>query len=413
MVRKLFLIVPLVFSSMTVNSSFAQPRQEVGPWETMVQVGETLQSRQDLAPDQVVEVQGSSGSGIVNPFSPAGASTRTVAVTYFGSVAPNSASTGRPVRVTPYQPLVLGSLFNTGNQSSYLLDHHIRTLPPLEVEPKAPQPIQVAPTPAPAVVSAPQAEVPPPPRPPVQPARDLGQTVDAFLNFSEGPYPAAHTLAEGSPTSWYESPVVTEILGRTPNESEKEQFKSDILTKVEQSFQKSGLDIDLSADAGPASHTLSVVSGATAVDNPEAIGIADIGGDGFTFLDNFNPDFIDTFGELKTAVANNISHELMHAFGVDFHDEAGDTIDSGRIAWNNLTSDDLSFSQDAVSLLESADFQKRWDMQLASHQLASHGQGCSCHQFADSFATPEPTTIALWGIGLSGLVMIRRSRNRK
>jgi hypothetical protein len=284
---------------------------------------------------------------------------------------------------------------------------------PVQPEPTpTPEP---TPAPEPTPVSAPAPEPTPAPQsaPPVTtPTRS--RPADAFLNFTDGPYPAAHRLADGTPEAWYRSPVVSDLLGREPNDSERYEFKSDVLSKVEDSFRKSGLEVDLTLDPGSAAHTLSVVSGALAVDNPDAIGIADIGGDGFTFIDNFASDSIATMSDLETALANNISHELMHAFGVEYHDESGTTIDSGRINWDLLTSDELEFSDEAVGLLSSRDFQQRWDDGLlASHQVAGHGTGCSCHPNG-ALATPEPATLAMWTMTLVGAAWSgRRWRQRR
>ncbi|MEW4570773.1 hypothetical protein AB1L88_23145 [Tautonia sp. JC769] len=373
-------------------------------------------------------------------------------VSVASSASPASSPSPSSSSVVPYQPLVLGSLFSgelthasrpsrstrptlgfrlesVGSVANPAPSRPSPASPPAPESKPAPQPTPApVPTPAsapapeqapaPTVASAPTpasapASAPPTTPPPVAtPART--SPADAFLNFTEGPYPAAHRLAEGNPAAWYASPVVSDLLGRAPNDSERYEFKTDVLSKVEESFRKSGLEVDLTLEPGSAAHTLSVVSGALAVDNPEAIGIADIGGDGFTFLDNFASSSIATMNDLETAVANNISHELMHAFGVDYHDESGTTIDSGRINWNLLTSNDLEFSDEAVGLLSSSEFQRRWDdgLLLASHQLAGHGNGCSCHPNG-ALATPEPATLAMWTLTLVGASWSGRQWRRR
>ncbi|QDV33922.1 hypothetical protein [Tautonia plasticadhaerens] len=421
MVRRFSLIVPVLAALGVAGAASAQPTQVVGPWSTLERVGETLQGRQERKDEVVDRVEESypefyaRNSGqldqplLLTPMRLAGWSVGSATV---GSPAPAVEQASAPApppppsaptraRFVPYQPLVLGSFFGGGGV----------------VAPPTPEPMQApAPSPAPRPVSAPKpAPAPRPtaapkptparpitPRPASPPPPTPEEPADAYLNFSDGPFPAAESLAEGEPAAWHRSPVVSDLLGRAPNAQEQQGFKADVVAKVEDRFRSSGIDVDLISEPGPASHTLSVVSGALAKDNTQAIGLADIGGDGFTFLDNFDTAAIDSVDDLETAVANNISHELMHTFGVDFHHESGETIDSGTIPWDLLTDEDLAFSGDAVALLSSADFQGRWDdLTLAGAQLPSHGQGCSCHPNG-AHATPEPATLAMWAITLLG-----------
>ena len=93
----------------------------------------------------------------------------------------------------------------------------------------------------------------------------------------------------------------------------------------------------------PAHHTLSVVSGLSYAANANAIGITDVGHDGFGFLDKLK--LRDRLDELAWAVAHNVSHELMHAFGVATHaDPTGTYIDSATATWGLLTDPQSTFS---------------------------------------------------------------------
>ncbi len=272
-----------------------------------------------------------------------------------------------------------------------------------------PQPI------APTLPITPTVSIPQRPAPPVNPPPT---TVDALLNFDEGPYPAAERLISGDPGPWHESEVVHSILGRVPSAEERSSFQEDVLEMVEENFESGGLEISLSDSSTSAAHTISIVSGAVASSSENAIGIADIGGDGFTLIDAFDPSAIGDFDALKTAVANNVSHELMHAFGVadHFHDTGGD-LDAGLLDWEYLVDDNTSFSDEAIAELASVDFQDRWDdgvlfgLQASAHD---HDPDCACGH-CESFTmqvTPEPTTIALWGSAILGCCWAARRRQK-
>jgi hypothetical protein len=433
MVRRFLLIVLLLAPLGVMSVASAQPTKAVGPWSTLERVSESLQDRQERKDEVVDRVEESfpefysRNAGQLNQpllLTPLRLTGWSVGSPTVEAPAPAVRRVSGPktppppppaVRTTviPYQPLVLGSFF--GNAAGESTPTATPAPAPRVEPPPAPRAVEPVVTvaappskPTRAATSAPRPRA----TPPAPPTISRPEPADAFLNFSDGPFPAADSLAEGDPVAWYRSPVVTELLGRAPSTQEKEGFKAEVLAKVESSFRKSGIDVDLTTEAGPAAHTLSVVSGALGKGNPEAIGIADIGGDGFTFLDNFETDAIDSIDDLETAVANNVSHELMHTFGLDFHDDSGETIDSGTIRWDLLTDEDLSFSEDAVALLSSADFQRRWDdLTLAGAQMASHGHGCSCHPNG-AHATPEPATLAMWGITLAGVAWSGRRWRR-
>src|SRR5207248_8020791 len=101
-----------------------------------------------------------------------------------------------------------------------------------------------------------------------------------------------------------------------------------------------------------ANHTISVASGLSYGPNPNAIGITDVGHNGFGFIDKLG--YAGDEPTLAWAVAHNISHELMHAFGLSYHpDQTGNYIDAATANWNMLTSPNTTFSPDAAKALTS------------------------------------------------------------
>ena len=438
MVRKLSLIVSVLFAVVAVNAASAQPSQAVGPWSTLEQVSGTLQDRQERKEEVVGRIEEErpeffarnaerldlNSPLLLSPSRLGAWSDGSVTAQLFGpSIQPVSTAvptaTSVPVSppVVPYQPLVLGAFFGFASNEpapSYApapapVTAPLPTAPAVHLYIPAAIPLPASPPPAPAPPPAPvvTSAAATPPRPIRINDSVISPPADAYLNFSDGPFPASQSLTVGTPVSWLNSPVITEVFGRTPSEQEQKGLEAAVLAKVERAFRSSGVDVDLTTDPGSASHTLSVVSGALAKDNPAAIGIADIGGDGFTFIDNFNSPAIDSVDDLETALAKNISHELMHAFGVDYHDETGEHVDSGTIRWDLLTNNDLSFSEEAVNLLSSADFQKRWDDLLLSGQQQIDPLGTD-----GAHATPEPATLAMWAMTVSGLVWSGRRYGR-
>ena len=415
LILRSLLIVP-VLSAVLAASASGQPQSEFGA--RFLERRELLLSQLSSQNAQYLGL-GAEPAGqplVLMPLRLSGWSVNTVAAPPAEPVAPSAppvepaAPAAPPAAIVPYQPLVLGALSFGGGwveppappAPAPIVPVAPAPVPVVPAQVPAPAPALVPPAPAPA-----PAPVPPPPAPVIAPAR-----ADAFLNFADGPYPAADHLASGSPGIWTASPAITDLLGRGLSDAEQADFKASVLSMVEQDFSRSGLNVDLTADAGPAAHTLSVVSGALAESNPGAIGIADIGGDGLTFLDNFVTPAIDSIDDLETAVANNISHELMHAFGIDQHDPSGTTIDSGSVAWDLLTDKTLNFSAQAASSLASSSFQSRWDDRALAGLQVAHPPDCHCPLHGGALATPEPTTLILWTFALAGGAWSGRRRRR-
>jgi hypothetical protein len=206
-----------------------------------------------------------------------------------------------------------------------------------------------SPTPAPPTPasSTPVTTFSAPAPPPASPSMS-SSTPDAFLNFGNGAYAEASLMTTGNIQTWYQSPSVTQAFGGTPTAQQQSDFANTVLNRVEQTFQLSGVPVNLSLDPNAgASHTLSVVSGASYSQNPDAIGITNIGGSGFSFIDKLG--FAQSVDELAWADAHNIAHELMHAFGVSVHhDQTGQYLDAATANWSMLTSPSTKFSPEAT-----------------------------------------------------------------
>jgi hypothetical protein len=134
------------------------------------------------------------------------------------------------------------------------------------------------------------------------------------------------------------------------------------------------------------------------------IGITDVGHNGFSFIDNFNDAQAGQVNQLEWAVAHNISHELMHAFGVAVHhDQTGQYLDAGTASWSLLTNPSTVFSQAAVSDIQAH----------LSGAVTQSGTGAEVIDGDEEILAqpvPEPSTIALWALGASAVAYLRRRR---
>jgi len=246
---------------------------------------------------------------------------------------------------------------------------------------------------------------------------------DAFINLGGGPYAEASTLAAGDPKPWYQSPAVVSAFGGTPSATQQASFAGDVLAKVERTFALSGLDVKLTDDPNVSTpHEMSVVSNASYGPNPNAIGITSVGDSGFSFIDKLN--YADTPDQLSWAVAHNVAHELMHAFGVSDHpDQTGGYLDAAVADWKMLTDPNTTFSPSAVALMKSLSNGTNSGT-VGAEILKSGLLAAQCHcNFCDKMtglgidgaqvlaaAVPEPTTFAVWAAaGLGALAVRRRS----
>jgi hypothetical protein len=259
-------------------------------------------------------------------------------------------------------------------------------------------------TPAPAQASA--------PAPVFAPAPAQGQsstsapTPDAYINFGNGPYPEAASLTTGNAQSFLNSPAFTHFFGAGgPSPTDVANFESEVLSTIKATYNNANLPISLTTDPNAhAAHTLSVVSGTSYSQNPGAIGITDVGSSGFSFIDKLAGT--QTVDQLAVAVGHNISHELMHAFGIANHPEqTGPYVDAASTTLQALSDPSTGFSQAAASLLSTLNFQ------AVGLSVASGAQRIDGDQLlvGSPAAVPEPSTLAAF-VAIGGLVVVRRRR---
>jgi len=294
--------------------------------------------------------------------------------------------------------------------------------PPASTYTPPPTPPAQPPSPPPAAITY---SAPPPP------TSSSEGSPDAFLNFGNGYYAGSNMMTSGSIQPWYNSPAVTQAFGGTPTAAQQSDFANTVLQYVERTYQLSGIDLNLTLDPNAnAPHTMSVVSGTSYPSNPNAIGITEVGGNGFSFIDKLN--FGSSVDQLAWADAHNIAHELMHAFGVATHfDQTGTYLDSATANWDMLTSPDTTFSPEATAaILQGFSSRENGSGSLGSELLAlaghehEHGSNAHCpfceHGWTLSGITaaellggstvPEPATLTLWftGAGMAAALLHRR-----
>jgi hypothetical protein len=228
---------------------------------------------------------------------------------------------------------------------------------------------------------------------------------DAYLNFGVGPYSKADVLTSGGAQPWYNSSVVSRVFGGSPNEQQRADFTNAVLQRVEQTYHQSGLPLTLTDDPNVrAAHTLSIVSHTANSDHPDAIGITSQRSDGFSFIDKFGE--AKTLDELETGLAKNVSHELMHAFGVGHHDVTATFLDAPGLPWSILSNPATSFSADAVQDLASKDFRLTSDLLGGLNAETIDGQTIAPQP------VPEPATLGLWAASVAGVALARRRSRR-
>ncbi|MHC5540150.1 PEP-CTERM sorting domain-containing protein, partial [Singulisphaera rosea] len=241
---------------------------------------------------------------------------------------------------------------------------------------------------------------------PVPAPLPAGTTADAFLNFGTSSFPEASILLTGNPQPWYTSPTVEKYFGgQQPNAQQQLDFKDAVLQDVKSTFQLSGgLAPVLTIDPNDkANHTLSVVSGASYGPNQNAIGITDVGNNGFGFIDKLGQ--AQSLTDLQWAVAHNVSHELMHAFGVSVHhDQTGQYLDAATASWSMLTDPNTTFSQATIDDLRSRRFTPVPTGYLGPQMIDGDLEILN--------PVPEPTTVAMWGVAATIALMGRRRKLR-
>ncbi len=111
--------------------------------------------------------------------------------------------------------------------------------------------------------------------------------------------------------------------------------------------------------------------------------------------------------------AHNISHELMHDFGVGHHDTTGQYLDSGVTNWSTLINPNAVFSPAAVADLLSRNFRVPLGLSWGGGngaEMIGHAPNMDVSMLASP--VPEPSTIALWTVG-GMLIVLARSRRRR
>jgi hypothetical protein len=229
--------------------------------------------------------------------------------------------------------------------------------------------------------------------------------VDAFINLGNGPYPLQNPITTGNAQAWYNSSQITSLFGGQPNAQQIQSFDNAILARVQQTFSQIGVSVTLSDNPNAtALHTLSLVSNTSAASLSTAIGMTQVGGSGFSFIDKSAPS-AQSVNQLEWIVAHNISHELMLAFGVpENYDQSGNYIDSKLASWSMMVSPTSTFSPAAAQAL----------MQALATQSASDSAAPLGAQVINSGESPvpEPATIALWALAGAVLIVYGHRRSR-
>jgi len=230
------------------------------------------------------------------------------------------------------------------------------------------------------------------------PAPASGPVANANVNLGSGPYPLESTITTGNAQPWYNSSQIASFFGGQPTAQQVSSFDNVVMQRVEQTFQQSGVPITLTLNSSdPAAHTLSLVSNTTSNSTPGVIGMTQIGGSGFSFIDQ-QAHSAQSLDQLEWIVAHNISHELMLSFGVgENYDQTGNYIDARNANWAMMVDPNATFSQAAAQALQAA---------LSSNSTGT--TGVQDAQLINGQPVPEPTTVACWLAGLSAAALMRR-----
>ena len=234
---------------------------------------------------------------------------------------------------------------------------------------------------------------------------------DAFINFGTAPYADQALLTTGTAQSWTSSPSLLNAFGYTPSASELNDFSQGVLAKVQSTFADSGLSIRATTDPTASSaHMLSVVSGLSASTSTDAVGVTRVGSNGFDFIDKLG--YANSPDQLEWAVAHNVAHELMHAFGGSHHTTAeGTNLDAARSDWSILVDPNTKFSSASVAEMtqniRNGGLVAKYGIRAENLGFDVDGQELATHP------VPEPATIALWGMIAGVAVLARRRINRR
>jgi hypothetical protein len=235
-------------------------------------------------------------------------------------------------------------------------------------------------------------------------ADPLGPTaaVEAYVNLGAGPYPGASFIAAGNPQPWYDGPQVAGLFGGTPTVQQQQSFDQAVMQDIQTTFRLSGIPLSVTDNpAVSALHTLSLVSNASSAPFPGAVGTTDLGANGLSFIDPI-AQAAQSVTQLEWIVAHNISHELMLAFGVgENYDQSGNYLDARNANLSMMIDPNATFSAGAAQALT----QRLAPFGL--QQVVEPGE-----QAIAPMATPEPSTVAVWGIMAAAAIAADRARRR-
>jgi hypothetical protein len=200
---------------------------------------------------------------------------------------------------------------------------------------------------------------------------------------------------------WYLSQPVAALYGGTPTPQQRTDFDNAVIQRVGQTFRQSGINVSLTGDPGAtAAHTISVVANTLNPASSQAIGMTYLGGNGFHFIDQ-SANSAHSVDQLEWIVAHNVSHELMLAFGVpEVHDTTGRFVDARIANWSMMVDPAARFSPEAAQDLLSRNFQGNGSPPLLMGA-----------QFLETPAVPEPSTVALWVVGGTALLLGKHLRS--
>jgi hypothetical protein len=249
------------------------------------------------------------------------------------------------------------------------------------------------------------------------PPASTAAPVEAFINMTAGPFPGYQSLTTGTPQPWYDSPSAIQAFGGVPTTQQQANFVQTVLQDVQHTFQLTGMNPTLTTDPNtPALHTLSVVSGLSYAANPSAIGITNVGGNGFSLIDKL--DYATNPTDLAWAVAHNVSHELMHAFGIGYHPDGGNYVDAATANWSTLIDPNAQFGPAATQLLLTSQYGTLTGSTsgtgVGAEVLNPLNNKVDGDEVIAAVPAPEPAAMAMWTLGaLGGLVMLRRRAARR
>ena len=184
---------------------------------------------------------------------------------------------------------------------------------------------------------------------------------------------------------------LTSLFGGQPTAQQIQSFDNTILQRVQQTFSQSGISVTLTENPNvPALHTISLVSNTASATLPSAIGMTQVGGNGFSFIDQIAPS-AQSLDQLEWIVAHNISHELMLAFGVpENYDTTGNFIDSKMANWAMMVNPNCDVQHAAAQAITQA---------LASQNQAAGGSLLGAQEFNPSpprFQSRQPWQCGAW-----------------